>query len=71
MLDYKKRFLNEYNELFERICKLGIMLNDYKNNELDFVPDCSFELLQAQYNAMLTYLYILEQRAIIENIKLK
>ena len=71
MVDYKKRFVKEYKELLERTCKLSMMLNKYENNELDFVPDSSFELLQAQYNAMLTYLYILRQRSVIENINLK
>ena len=70
MLDYKKRFIKEYKELLERTRKLGVMLDKYEYNELDFVPDTSLELLQAQYHAMLAYLYILEQRASIENINL-
>ena len=70
MLDYKKRFIKEYNELLERTCKLGVMLKKYEDNELDFVPDTSLELLQAQYHAMLAYLHILEQRASIENINI-
>ena len=71
MLDYKKRFIKEYNELFERSYKLGVMIDKYENNELDFVPDSSIELFKAQHHVMLSYLYILEQRAAIENIKLK
>ena len=70
MLDYKKRFIKEYKELLERTRKLGLMLEKYEDNDLDFVPDNSLELLQAQYHAMLSYLYILEQRASIENINL-
>ena len=70
MIDYKKRFKKEYKELFERTHKLGVMLQKYEDNELEFEPDCSFELLKSQYHAMLAYLYILEQRAVIENIKL-
>lgn len=70
MLAYKKRFIKEYKELLERTCKLGVMLNDYEDNKLDFIPDTSFELLQAQYHTMLSYLYIIEQRASIENINL-
>lgn len=71
MQDYKERFIKEYKELLERACRLGSMLNDYEYNELDFVPTFSYELLSAQYHAMWTYLYILEQRAKIEKIKLK
>ena len=70
MIDYKKRFTKEYKELLERTRKLGLMLEKYEDNDLDFVPDNSLELLQAQYHAMLAYLYILEQRASIENINL-
>lgn len=71
MEDYKKRLISEYNELLKRTRKLGIMLDKYENNKLDFELQCSFELLKAQHHAMLSYLYILYQRATIENIKLK
>lgn len=71
MQPYKKRFIKEYNELLERTGKLGIMLYKYEHNELDVNPNCSFELLEAQYHTMRTYLYILEQRAEIEKIKIK
>lgn len=71
MQDYKERFIKEYKELLERTCKLGSMLNQYEDNELDFVPTCHYELLAAQYHSMWSYLYILEQRAKIEKIKLK
>ena len=70
MPDYKKRFIKEYKEILERTCKLGVMLKKYEDKELDFVPDTPLVLLQAQYHAMLAYLYILERRAVIENIKL-
>ena len=70
MQHYKERLIKEYNELSERTVKLGIMLRKYEDNVLDFVPDCPFELLEAQYHTMRTYLYILEQRAEIEKIKL-
>lgn len=69
MKAYKKRFVKEHNELLERIGKLGTILDKYESNELDFEPNCPFELLEAQYHTMRTYLYILEQRAEIENIK--
>ena len=71
MQDYKERFIKEYKELLERACKLGSMLNMYEDDELDFVPSSSYELLAAQYHSMWSYLYILEQRAKIEKINLK
>ena len=71
MQDYKERFIKEYKELLERACKLGSMLNKYEDNELEFIPNCPYELLAAQYHSMWSYLYILEQRAKIEKIKLK
>ena len=71
MEDYKKRFLEEYNDLLKRACKLGTLLNEYEDNKLGFTPNCPYNLLAAQYHAMWSYLYILEQRAEIEKIKLK
>ena len=48
MKPYQERFINEYNELSERITKLVNLLKKYKNGELDFTPDCPYELLYAQ-----------------------
>ena len=70
MEDYKTRFINEYNELKERYEKLKKMLYKYKNDMLDFTPNCSYELLRSQQKAMGEYLGILEERAIIEGIEL-
>ena len=42
MEDYKVRFINEYKELKERYEKLKKMLYKYKNNMLDFTPNCSY-----------------------------
>lgn len=70
MKAYKQRMVNEYNELLERTGKLGTMLDKYEANELDFEPSCPFELLEAQYHIMRTYLYILQQRAEIEGVPL-
>lgn len=71
MEDYKVRFIKEYKELKERADKLCRMLDRWLNNDLDFVPSCSFELLESQYHVMKAYLSILEQRAEIENIDLE
>lgn len=67
---YKQRMVNEYNELKERTEKLGDMMLKYEYDELDFEPACPIKLLEAQWHTMRTYLYILEQRAEIENIDL-
>ena len=67
--DWQQRFVLEYKELLEKTTKLGNMLNNLDN--LNFTPKCSKPLLTAQYNIMKTYLSILEERAIIEDIKLK
>ena len=70
MKPYQERFINEYNELSERIVKLDNMLKKYKNGELDFESDCPYELLYTQLIYMVNYLCVLEKRAEIENIKL-
>ena len=70
MKPYQERFINEYNELSGRITKLDNMLKKYKNGELDFEPDCPYELLYTQLIYMVNYLCVLEERAKIENIKL-
>lgn len=67
---YKLRMIIEYQELKKRTEKLGIMLDRWLNNDLDFVPSCSFELLESQFHVMKAYLSILKQRAGIENIDL-
>ena len=68
--EYEARFINEYKELKERYEKLKKMLYKYKNNMLDFTPNCSYGLLRSQQEAMGEYLGILEERAIIEGIEL-
>lgn len=70
MEDYKKRMVNEYKELKERTNRLGIMLDKWLMNDLDFEPSCSFELLDSQFHVMKLYLNILKQRAEIEGIEL-
>lgn len=68
MKKYQVRFLNEYNELKVRTFRLKNMLAKYKKGELDFKPDCSYELLHEQYIYMKQYLDVLKRRARIENI---
>lgn len=66
---WQQRFVHEYEELLEKTIKLGNMLDNW--DDLNFTPKCSKSLLSAQYNTMRAYLLILEERAIIEDIKLK
>lgn len=65
---YQRRLIDEITELVDRINKLESMLIKYRTNALDFTPTCSYELLNAQYVAMLNYLGILRQRADIEGL---
>ena len=65
---YQRRLICETTELVDRINKLEAMLIKYRTNALDFTPTCSYELLNAQYAAMLNYLGILRQRLAIEGL---
>lgn len=67
--DWQQRFVLEYRELLEKTIKLGNMLDNW--DDLNFTPKCSKNLLSAQYNTMRAYLSILEERANIEDIKLR
>lgn len=67
--DWQQRFVLEYEELLEKTIKLGNMLDNW--DSLNFTPKCSKSILSAQYNTMRAYLSILEERAIVEDIKLK
>lgn len=67
--DWQQRFVLEYKELLEKTIKLGNMLNNWDN--LNFTPKCSKPLLTTQYNIMRAYLSILEERSVIEDVKLK
>lgn len=70
MEDYKKRFIAEYKELAAREKKLSSMIDKFFDGALDFVPTCPIRILIEQDMAMLEYLYVLEERAKIENIEL-
>ena len=65
---YVDRFKAEYYQLKIRIQKLKDMLVKYKNNELNFTPKCSYDLLYFQLVCMNEYMNVLEERAKIENI---
>ena len=69
--DYKERFKAEYYQLKIRIDKLDNMLSKMENDELNFIPTCSYELLQNQLKAMLRYQASLKERAEVEKIDLQ
>ena len=69
-MDYKDRMRNEYIELKDKYDKLHRMLVKYDAGKLDFTPTCPIELLREQASMMGKYLYILETRALIEEIEL-
>lgn len=71
MKAYKRRFIQEFNEVNYRFKKLDKMLHQYKLNKLDFEPKCSYDLLVEQRDAMERYLDCLKDRAIIEGIELE
>lgn len=65
---YADRFKAEYYQLKIRRDKLKDMLVRYKNDELNFTPKCSYDLLYFQLVCMNEYMNVLEERAKIENI---
>lgn len=68
--DYKDRFRAEFYQLQIRIEKLSLMLDKYFNKELDFEPNCDYDLLHEQLVHMVAYKNVLLERARIEKIKL-
>lgn len=70
MDDYKERMKKEYAELKDKYNKLHNMLVKYDAGKLEFTPTCPIELLREQASVMGRYLYILETRALIEEVDL-
>ena len=68
--DYTDRLRAEYYQTKIRYDKLHSMIIKYEAGKLDFEPECSIELLKEQARYMGNYLYILEVRSEVENIKL-
>ena len=59
----------EYAELKDKYEKLHRMLVKYDAGKLEFTPTCPIELLREQASVMGRYLYILETRALIEDVE--
>lgn len=68
--DYKERFKAEYWQVRIRAKKLRTTIIKLMNNELDFNPKCSKDILEDQLRYMLAYESILKERAIYESINL-
>ena len=63
--------VQEYKELKERYTKLHKMLVKYDAGKLEFEPKCPVGLLREQAGVMGRYLYILEERALLEGVELE
>lgn len=69
-MDYKERMKKEYWDLKDKYGKLHNMLVKHDAGKLEFTPTCPIELLREQASVMGRYLYILETRAVIEDVQL-
>ena len=69
-MDYKERMRNEYIELKGKYDELHRMLVMHDAGKLDFTPTCPIELLREQAATMGKYLYMLETRAMIDEVEL-
>ena len=68
--DYKDRFIAEYAQAMIRAQKLELLLIDYRNKTLDFIPSTDIDTLTDQLTFMNRYILILQKRAKIESITL-
>ncbi|KGR72884.1 crAss001_48 related protein [Streptococcus phocae subsp. salmonis] len=71
MKAYQKRFIEEYNQLTERLSKLDAMLDKHAKGTLSFEPDSPIKLFHEQRRVMAQYVDILELRAKFEGIDLE
>lgn len=68
--DYVDRFEAEFYALQKRLVRLDNMLYCWRNNRLNFKPNCSYRKFKDQFDAMLKHYDILADRTEIEHIKL-
>lgn len=69
-LDYKERFVAEYEQLAIRYMALKDMVDNWDKGTLNFQPICTRETYNKQLKAMSDYLDILWIRSKVEGIKL-
>ena len=67
--DYKIRLVAEYVQTKIRYEKLHNMIVKYDANKLEFEPMCPIDLLRQQKQTMGQYLYSLQVRMLMEDIK--
>ncbi len=67
---YKRRMIEEYAQLKERVEKLNHMLVKLEADTLEFKPNCPEWVLRDQLNNMQRYMHILEVRAEYEGVDL-
>ena len=68
-LDYKIRLVAEYIQTKIRYEKLHDLIVKYDANKLDFEPMCPIDILRQQKQTMGQYLYSLQVRMVMEDIK--
>lgn len=68
--DYKERFAGEYYQLETRYLKLKAMTEKWDKGELNFTPTCSRSIYDRQLSCMLLYLFVLLERAEVEQVLL-
>ena len=68
--DYKERFAGEYYQLETRYLKLKAMTEKWDKGELNFTPTCPRAIYDRQLSCMLLYLFVLIERAELEQVKL-
>ena len=68
--DYKERFIAEYHQNETRYLKLKAMIEKWDKGELNFTPTCPRKIYDRQLSAMLANLFVLVERANMENIEL-
>jgi hypothetical protein len=66
--DYKERFLAEYAQVAIRYKKLCEMCKKWDEGKLEFKPTCPRSIYTRQLNAMVDYLYTLQDRANLEGV---
>lgn len=67
--DYKVRLVAEYVQTKIRYEKLHNLIVKYDANKLDFDPMCPIDILRQQKQTMRQYLYSLEVRMFMEDVK--
>lgn len=68
--DFRERFKAEYLQTKIRHDKLAEMVKKYEAGTLDFKPKCGLSILKAQLYYMERYIWVLKERAKLEEVEL-